>query len=602
MDNLHPLDHEKYLIKLLLTEPEARDKIYSFVSPIYFDEEFSHNKIIELYQSYRDKYNSFPSPSELMQMCNNEVVFNAIKDVIAYDTSDFKQEFLEEETAEFFKKKMLMTNIFSVVDILKRDDDTSKLNDFPDKLREALAFSFDTRVGLDFFEDTSRLYDSLHAHDKVISTGLRDIDKLIKGGIHEKTLTMVIAGCVTKDTKVKIRYTNHINSTETVVDISEVEHLLLNNIVEVSSPDGWVEVTAYVEKAPKPIYEVLAGDIRLKCSNDHLILTDSGWMKTEDLLEYSGKVLTNHGWSEHNTTSLGYNEAVIDLAVDHENHRYYTGGICSHNTNVGKTVVKCAVAANMIRQNKNVLYVTFEMSEEKISERILANLLDVEIDSLTSIKKDQFMRRMADIKNNIKGKLVVKEYPTSGGNTNTIRALLKELKVKKNFVPDIIFVDYLGIMLANSKADGANTNTLYKMISQDLRGLAVETGIPVVTSNQTNRGGINTSDFELTEVADSIGQTMTADIIIGITQTEELAQSNLYSFKMLKNRYGGRFGRALVGVEFARMRLYDVDQESGASDEQTRPSQSDVDAASGLIDTAVRNDKNARRNKVITFE
>lgn len=257
-------------------------------------------------------------------------------------------------------------------------------------------------------------------------------------------------------------------------------------------------------------------------------------------------------------------------------------------TNMGKTLIKCGLAVNALLQNKNVLYVTLEMSENKISERILANLFDVELDNLPLMGKERFMKKFEQIKSRFNTNLIIKEYPTKSINTNRIRNLIKELEVKKGFKPDIVFVDYLGILMPNTKKD-ANSNTEMKTISEELRGLAVEVGVPFVSAVQTNRGGFGSAEIDLTDIADSIGTTATADIIIGITQTDELRAAGLYSFIILKNRYGLNKMKTTVGVDYPKMRIFDATDD----DNEQRP----IEKVNIVDDAAVMLNHKPKNNK-----
>jgi len=248
---------------------------------------------------------------------------------------------------------------------------------------------------------------------------------------------------------------------------------------------------------------------------------------------------------------------VVDLKIDHINHRYYTDGISSHNTNMGKTLVKCSLATNCLLQNKNVLYVTLEMSENKISERIMANLFDISMDDLKCVTRDKFNEKFQNFKKLLNNKLYIKEFPPSSINANHIRNLLKELKVKQKFIPDIIFIDYMELMIAiHSK----KTDTPYhelKKISEEIRAIAVELEIPIVSAVQSNRKGFGKVEIDLTDISDSIGPAKTADVIIGITQSEEFRKMGKFSWMLLKNRYGINKRRIVVNVDYYKMRVYE---------------------------------------------
>lgn len=233
-------------------------------------------------------------------------------------------------------------------------------------------------------------------------------------------------------------------------------------------------------------------------------------------------------------------------------------------TNVGKSLAMCHMAAANLTAGYNVLYVTLEMAEERISERIDANLLDVTMEELATLPRDTYLKRVDRLKSRTQGRLFVKEYPTASAHVGNFRHLLNELRVKKSFVPDIIYVDYLNICASSRIRMGQQVNsyTYVKAIAEELRGLAVEFCVPIVTATQTNRQGSTNSDVDMTETSESFGLPMTVDLMFALISNEELQQLNQYMVKQLKNRFADvtRLRRFVVGVDRARMRLYDVEE------------------------------------------
>jgi archaellum biogenesis ATPase FlaH len=233
-------------------------------------------------------------------------------------------------------------------------------------------------------------------------------------------------------------------------------------------------------------------------------------------------------------------------------------------TGVGKSLFMCHCSASSISQGHNVLYITMEMAEEKIAERIDANLLNIDLNELQTISKDDYIRKFDVLKNKTQGKLIIKEYPTASAHAGHFRALLNELKLKKNFTPDIIFIDYLNICCSSRIKMGASINSYayIKSIAEELRGLAVEFGVPVVTATQTTRSGFSNTDVGLEDTSESFGLPATADFMFALISTEELEQLNQIMVKQLKNRYGdpNLYKRFVIGVDRAKMRLYDAEQ------------------------------------------
>ena len=232
-------------------------------------------------------------------------------------------------------------------------------------------------------------------------------------------------------------------------------------------------------------------------------------------------------------------------------------------TGVGKSLFMCHVASSVLLQGKNVLYVTMEMAEERIAERIDANLLNIPIQKLHDLPRVMYENKISALTKKTQGKLIIKEYPTASAHVGHIKALLSELELKRNITPDIIFVDYLNICASQRyKGSIVNSYTYVKAIAEELRGLAVETNVPIVSATQTTRSGFGSSDVDLTDTSESFGLPATADLMFALISTEELEEQNQIMVKQLKNRYYDPTlnKRFCVGIDRAKMRLYDVDE------------------------------------------
>jgi len=258
-----------------------------------------------------------------------------------------------------------------------------------------------------------------------------------------------------------------------------------------------------------------------------------------------------------------------------------TLNVCLAGTGVGKSLFMCHVAASVLAQNKNVLYITLEMAEERIAERIDANLMNITMDQLKDLPKAIFDSRIEKIRGKTEGTLIIKEYPTTGAHTGHFKALLNELQLKKQFKPDIIIIDYLNICASSRFKAGSNINsyTLIKSIAEELRGLAVEENVPILSATQTTRSGYGNTDVELTDTSESFGLPATVDFMFALISTEELEQMNQIMVKQLKNRYNDPtlYKRFVIGVDRAKMKLYDLEQtaqknimDSGMKEEQPK--------------------------------
>lgn len=419
------------LSNLVFNEDYFR-KVYPYLKTSYFEDN-SLQKVFETYSSYVDEYREPPSVEVLKITLDKRKDMNeeTYKNVMsAVDTlkrdPDTDQNWLVAETEKFCQDRDLYNAIRKAILVVDGSDKEFSKDGLPSLLQESLSISFDTSVGHDFLEDYESRYDFYHKKEERIPFDIELLNKITKGGLPRKSMTVLLAT---------------------------------------------------------------------------------------------------------------------------------TGG--------GKSLVKCHVAANAMMTGKNVLYITMEMAEERISERIDANLLNVTIDEVSEMPRDIYNKRMERVKGKSTGKLVVKEFPTGSAHVGHFRHLLTELRMKKNFKPDIIMIDYLNIC-ASSRIKGAaaaNSYTLVKSIAEEVRGLAMEYNCAVVTSSQFNRDGYGNTDVDLTNTSESMGITHTADCILGLITTEELDSYGQLMLKQLKNRWGdlSKYRRFVVGIDRAKMQIYDLE-------------------------------------------
>jgi len=355
---------------------------------------------------------------------------------------------------------------------------------------------------------------------------------------------------------------------EKETSIAEIKTLLDNGYeVEVDSPDGYVPVNFFINKGMYDEYVLkVDGGEPVRCNADHLFETSFGWMKASHLREkyQTNHFLTKNGYKLGNVFKTGKQIPIVDINVNHPNHRYYTNQVSSHNTGVGKSLFMCHMASSVLLSGRNVLYITLEMAEEKIAERIDANLLNVPIQEISELPKVMFENKVTNLAKKTQGTLIIKEYPTASAHSGHFKSLLNELALKKSFRPDIIFIDYLNIC-ASSRYRGNSTVNSYsyiKSIAEELRGLAVESNVPIVSATQTTRSGFGSSDVDLTDTSESFGLPATADLMFALISSEELEGLGQIMVKQLKNRYNDPtvFKRFVIGIDRAKMRLYDCEQ------------------------------------------
>lgn len=423
---------EQTILKNIIVNENFMRKALPFIKSEYFEGPY-HILFKELCK-YVDKYNKLPTEEAFRIELDDtsaltEETYKETMKVVPYIfiVEEIEEQWILDKTEEWCRKRALFIGIMKSISIIDGKDEKLTENAIPDILTKALAVGFDTNIGHDYIDDFEHRYEFYHTDLQRIPSDLDYINKILKGGYPNKSLTIVMAG-----------------------------------------------------------------------------------------------------------------------------------------TAVGKSLFMCHTAAAALSMGFDVLYITMEMSEEKIAERIDANLFDVAIDQLENISLDMFKTKIKNIKSKTNGKLKIKEYPTGQPSAAHFRALLNELKLKKQFTPQIIIVDYLNICSsARYKFGGSiNSNSYVKSIAEELRGLAIEFDVPIISATQVNRGGYDNSDPELTDTAESFGLTNVADIMFVLITDENLERDNQMMVKQLKNRYAdvNKYRRFILGIDRQYMRLFDADE------------------------------------------
>ena len=360
-------------------------------------------------------------------------------------------------------------------------------------------------------------------------------------------------------------------------NISDEQHRqtiqYIRDIDDEKSEYDWILDTTENWCKERAIYLALMESIKIAEGNDEKRATGAIPSILSDALAVSFDNHIGHDYlQDYEERYEFYHQTEEKIPFDLEFFNRITKGglpnktlnIALAGTGVGKSLFMCHVASSILLQSKNVLYITLEMAEEKIAERIDANLLSVDIQQLDQLPKMMFDSKVNKIAKKTQGSLIVKEYPTASASVAHFRALLNDLALKKSFKPDIIFIDYLNICASSrySKLGNVNSYSYIKAIAEELRGLAVEANVPIVSATQTTRSGYGSSDVDLTDTSESFGLPATADLMFALISTEELEEINQIMVKQLKNRYNDPTlnKRFVVGIDRAKMRLYDVEQ------------------------------------------
>lgn len=423
---------ENVILSNLLNNSEFFERTIAYIKPEYFHE-YSDRILFEEIVKYSVKYGKAPSTDAISIQLEgrddlNEQSFSSVIDTLSELTVDSHEyDWLIDSTDKFCKDKSVYNAVMKSIEIIDNED--GQRGGIPDLLSDALAVSLDSHIGHDWSADVDDRYDFYHRAEEKIPCDIDYLNKATKGGIHNKTLNIILAGI-----------------------------------------------------------------------------------------------------------------------------------------NVGKSLALCHLAASYMSQGKNVLYITMEMAEERIAERIDANLLNVSLNDIEHLSRDDYKAKFKRTVKNVKGNLIVKEYPTGAASTSNFKALLKELEIKKKFKPDAIFVDYLGIC-ASSRFSGGSENSYHyvKAIAEELRGLAVQFNVPVWSAAQVNRSGYSDTDPDMTATAESFGLPATADFMVSMTTSEELAELSQIKFKVLKNRYSDYKKAFVTGIDYPKMKLINLDDSASST-------------------------------------
>lgn len=423
---------ERTILRQLFADQEYAERVVPYLKEEYFYSQEAAT-IYHLFEAFFQKFRKVPAFTviriglDTVKTLTEQQAKAAQEALVETENEpaldDTQTDWLLEETEEFCQDRAVYVALQKSIRLM--DDPKATKHAIPDLMKEALAVSFDTHIGHDFFEDADARYDFYHKPESRIPFDLETLNAMTKGGVPKKTLNVVMAG-----------------------------------------------------------------------------------------------------------------------------------------TNVGKSLFLTHCAAANLRMNKNVLYITMEMAEERIAERIDANMMNIPLDDLEQLPRSDYIRKIQHLRKTSTGRLIIKEYPTGSAHAGHFRALLQELRLKQNFKPDVIYIDYLTICAsARVKVGSAvNSYTLYKFVAEELRGIAVEFDVPVWSAAQFNRSGFNSSDADITNVGESWAIPQTADFMFALVQTEDLEKIGQVALQPMKNRYRKKksYQQELLGIDTDRMKLYDL--------------------------------------------
>lgn len=578
---------QQILSQIVHTEPFAR-AVLPHLKEEYFADKAA-KILFNTIEKFTADYTTIPTIPALQVEIDRSTLDQDLHDSVTEFIEAIKPrepvsiEWLTDRTEEYCQERAMDLALREAIQI--KSDPKRSAGEIPKVMQDALNVNFDSKIGHNYFADAEERYDKAHSTTAKISFDLDTLNEATNGGVETKTLNVIMAGCVHPETTVNARYDYElIQHTKNVTMYKLKELLDLGIDVEVDSPDGYVHVLEFVEKGMYEEYTIETENANyLRCNADHLVKTYYGWESASILADINEakvewiNIETLTGPSLSLCRKTGMMIPIVDIVVDHENHRYYANNIESHNTNVGKSLILCHLAAADVLAGRKVLYITAEMAAEKIASRIDSNLLDISLDLQKDMPKKWFLEKIAGIKAKCGGNVVVREYASNSAHVGHIRHLLQELKQKQGFVPEVIYVDYLNIMACQRyKASAVPKHQYVQAIAEELRGLGQEMDVPVWSATQTNRAGMSSSDAEITDVAESWGLPATVDWFLIVIQPEELAELGQFLCKQEKSRYSNKdkMRKFLIGVDKDKQKLYDLDKQpnlSGGQYEQDLP-------------------------------
>lgn len=578
---------QQILSQIVHTEPFAR-AVLPHLKEEYFADKAA-KILFNTIEKFTADYTTIPTIPALQVEIDRSTLDQELHDSVTLFIEAIKPrepvnvEWLTDRTEEYCQERAMDLALREAIQI--KSDPKRSAGEIPKIMQDALNVNFDSKIGHNYFADAEERYDKAHSDTAKIPFDLDIFNEATNGGVETKTLNIIMAGCVHPETTVNVRYDYEmIQHTKTITMYKLKELLELGIDVEVTSPDGYVGVVEFVEKGMYEEYTIETENANyLRCNADHLVKTYYGWETASNLAAINEakvewiNIETLTGPSLSLCRKTGMMIPIVDIVVDHENHRYYANNIESHNTNVGKSLMMCHFASADVLAGRKVLYITAEMAAEKIAARIDSNLLDISLDLQKDMPKKWFLEKIAGIKAKCGGEIVVREYASNSAHVGHIRHLLQELKQKQGFVPEVIYVDYLNIMACQRyKASAVPKHQYVQAIAEELRGLGQEMDVPVWSATQTNRAGMTSSDAEMTDVAESWGLPGTVDWFLIVIQPEELAELGQFLCKQEKSRYSNKdkMRKFLIGVDKDKQKLYDLDKQpnlSGGQYEQDLP-------------------------------
>lgn len=564
------------ILSQLLINKDYFNRVWPYLNSEYFPEG-PGNTLYTQIKKHVDQYNVVPTKTALsvaldQSQLKEHQVKDAEKMLSKLSNGDEDLNWLVDETERYVKQTAAYNATSRIIEIQanaelpeeKRNKKIPDMGAILDIMKEAISISFNTSMGHNWLDDYEERWLAYKHKAHKVPFKLNILNRITKGGVENATLNVLLAGvnCFCKGEQIEVYHIVGDNLLSTHLNIEDIYDIVQNNsdILYVRSKSGEiVPIRDTVKKTSVPCVEVSFPDHNRRVAATHRFSYKDYEVYAKDAVA----VDTRAGIVQVSSVPIE-NQDVYDIMID-EPH-WYTDqyGVIHHNT--GKSMGLCSLASDYIETGKNVLYLSMEMSEFMCAKRIDANLLDITLDDLdeNEVSYSEYKSKISKHKANDKlGRLEIKAFPIGTASAITFRAYINELKLKKKFVPDVIIVDYLGICASSRiKVYTENSYTLVKAIAEELRALAFEFNVPLWTAAQTTRGAWDSSEINMSDIAESAGLPATADFILAVIETEELADAGQQLIKQIKSRYGDKFkfNKFLINVKKGNQKWKELDE------------------------------------------
>lgn len=554
---------ERVVLKLLLKNQEIRDIVLPHITESVFDNP-PHKQLVKIIIDFVSKYGKFPTYKDIKLDIESNDLKESLDNILGIDESEYTQDSLLDHVANFMRRKLLWVEMVKWVELMKSKKGLDTVD--VDKVLQAKNFSFKNNVGMDVLKDDGKsLYQDIHRKDVYVKTGYSGFDDIMAGGFYKQAMTLFVAGTNCFDGEEEILVFDERKKHAKRLKLSYLFEFFKEWTYWVKTPTGEFTVIRSVvkkENVSKIKVTFSDGHSRIVAETHRFMEVDGSEVYAKD----ASRIKTTSGLLDIVSKEPVTPGDVYDIQIDAPHWYQDQYGVIHHNT--GKTLFKCSFAKQCLERDQNVLFLTLEMPESKIRDRIVCNLMDKSKSDLMKMSESELIQRYSAMKKRLKQRLIIKEYGEHELTASKLQVYLKELDEKLKFKPDIVFLDYLGLVSANVVTRDANGASQLKRASEEFHAVAKKFNFALVSSMQFNRQGFKSKDPNMDDISESFATLFTADEVLLINQTSEMHASRRYNYKKVKSRTPGKGLSGNFFVDYDKMRLFEDHDATGGTDER----------------------------------